>query len=234
VAPVVETFSSRGALFRAGAELFVAAMCSAVEQRKRFSVALSGGSTPKGLYELLAQPPFGDSLPWKDAHVFWGDERCVPPDHPDSNYRMAREALLSKVPIPEAQVHRMRGEDDPDAAAKRYEKELRDFFGDDPRFDLALEGLGSEGHTASLFPGSAALDAATWTAAPFVEKLGQKRITLTPAALNRSREVLFLVAGADKRDAVRATLDKGTTPAARIRPADGEVYWLLDLEAAPR
>jgi 6-phosphogluconolactonase len=234
VAPVVETFSGRNALFRAGAELFVEAMCSAVEQRKRFSVALSGGSTPKGLYELLARPPFGGSLPWKDAHVFWGDERCVPPDHPDSNYRMAREALLSKVPIPEKQVHRFRGELEPDAAARDYEKELQAFFGADPRFDLVLLGLGVEGHTASLFPGSPAFEAKTWTAAPFVEKLGQKRITLTPAALNRSHEVLFLVAGADKRDAVRATLDKGTTPAARIRPADGLVYWLLDLEAAPK
>jgi 6-phosphogluconolactonase len=239
-APAVRRVADGEALARDAAEAVAAAAVRAVAARGRFTLALSGGSTPRRLYALLADPaaPFRASVPWARTHLFFGDERPVPPDHPDSNYRMAREALLAHVPV--ASVHRIRGEDP--AAAEAYEAELRAFFGvppagAPPRLDLVLLGLGPDGHTASLFPGSEALDERVrWVLSPFVARFGTRRTTLTLPVLDRARAVLFLVAGADKAPALAQALAPSPgaepLPAARVRPDDGTMLWLVDQAAA--
>jgi len=238
-------FDDGAELAEAAAEEFTRRADEAVRTRGRFSAALSGGSTPRHLFARLADPaqPFRDRIDWRAIHLFWGDERHVPPDHPESNFRMAREALLDAVPIPEGNVHRMRGEE-PDAAraASLYEDELRAFFSGAPRFDLVLLGLGADAHTASLFPGTAVVrERERWVAAPWVEKLDTFRITLTPAVLDRATAVMFLVQGEEKAEAVRTVLqgvegerDADRYPAQAVRPTDGEILWLLDLPAASR
>jgi 6-phosphogluconolactonase len=227
-------------LARAAAEEFSRRAGEAIRTRGRFSVALSGGSTPRRLFALLADPaePFRDRIDWRAVHLFWGDERHVPPDHPESNFRMARETLLDRVEIPAANVHRMHGEE-PDAAraAALYEDELRSFFGAMPRFDLVLLGLGADAHTASLFPGTAAVrEREHWVAAPWIEKLGTFRITLTPAVFDRAAAVIFLVQGDEKAGALRAVLtgnrDPDCVPAQAVHPLDGEILWLVDRAAA--
>ena len=225
-------------LFQAAAAEFIALAEDAIRDHGRFAVALSGGSTPRGLYSLLASEVV-PRLPWDKIYAFWGDERHVPPDHPDSNYRMAREALLAKVAIPSENVFRIEAETkDADAAAKSYEETLKRFFGLQsgqlPRFDLILLGLGPDGHTASLFPGSAALAETTrLVMANWVEKFKTFRITFTYPVLNSAASVMFLVSGADKSAAVRDVLKgKGDLPAGRVRPENGRVMWLLDRAAA--
>jgi 6-phosphogluconolactonase len=212
----------------------------AVAARGAFTLVLSGGSTPRALYSLLADPAgaFAAWMPWGRTQVFFGDERHVPPGHPDSNFRMVREALLAHVPIPAENVHRIRGEL-PDAAeaAAAYQRELEAVLGGAPVLDVVLLGLGEDGHTASLFPGSPALDERErWVAAPWVERLGAFRVTLTLPLLERAREVVFLVAGAAKAAALRSALrgaDAGeAVPAARVRPRDGRLLWLADRAAA--
>ncbi len=232
----VRVVDGPAALARAAAEEWrVRALATA---SGRFAVALAGGSTPRALYALLADPraPYREALPWARTHVFFGDERTVPPDHPESNYGTAREALLARVPIPPENVHRIRGEEDPVAAARSYEDDLRAFFGRPPRFDLVLLGLGADGHTASLFPGSPALEEPRLVAAPFVPALGARRITLTLPALDAASRVVFLVSGATKAPAVALILSGGpgseALPAARVRPLDGTVLWLVDRAAA--
>jgi 6-phosphogluconolactonase len=195
------------------------------------------------VYSLLASDPgLVASVPWSHTHVFWGDERCVPPDHADSNYRMAREAMLSHVPIPAGQIHRVRGEDrDPAAAAAAYEREMRGSFGverDLPRFDLVLLGLGPDGHTASLFPSTAALaERERLVVANWVEKFNAWRITMTYPVLNASRVVLFIVSGPEKGEAIRDVLQPGAgapvLPAALVEAEHGRTLWHLD-EAAAR
>lgn len=225
---------------RAAAE-FVRATRDAAARSGRAAVALSGGSTPKALFALLAGPEFAPQIPWPDVHFFWGDERAVPPDHPDSNYRMAFETLLSKAPVPPENVHRIEAEKPPEAAAAAYEKTLREFFHlaetDRPRFDLVLLGLGADGHTASLFPGSPALaEERRPVVAVYVEKLGAHRITLTLPVLNRAANVFFLVSGADKAAALAAVFRPGAgerLPAARVDPSDGRLVWFVDEAAAP-
>jgi 6-phosphogluconolactonase len=211
----------------------------AVAARGAFSLALSGGSTPRALYALLGDPAgaYAARMPWDRTRVFFGDERHVPPTHPDSNFRMASEALLAHVPIPVASVHRMRGElPDAGEAAAAYERELRAVLGEAPVLDLVLLGLGEDGHTASLFPGSPALDERErWVAAPWVERLGAWRITLTLPVLERAREVVFLVAGAAKAAPLRRALRREgaePVPAARVRPREGRLLWLADRAAA--
>lgn len=231
------------ALARAAAEEVTRAAEAAVREHGRFTIALSGGGTPKPLHRLLADPdePFRARLPWERIHFFWGDERHVPPDHADSNYRMARETLLDDAPVPAGNVHRMRAEEPAAAAAAAYERELRDFFapppGELPRFDLLLMGLGPDGHTASIFPGTPVIhETERWVAAPWVEAHHTFRITLTPPVLNAAARVLFLVSGAEKAAAVRDTLegprDVDRHPAQVIAPARGTVLWLLDRAAA--
>ena len=218
---------------------FARAAREAVAARDSFTVVLSGGETPKALFALLAEDR---SLPWDRTHVFFADERPVPPSHPDSNFGSAEAALFSRLPVAPASVHRLRGETVPPAlAAAEYEADLRKFFrlaaGAAPRFDLVLLGLGSDGHTASLFPGVPPPAPGTLAAAPWVPRLGSFRLTLTPEALNGASEVVFLVSGEGKAEALRAARDDGapaSLPSKSIRPAHGRLLWLADRAAASR
>jgi 6-phosphogluconolactonase len=228
-------FPDLEAASRAAAERFV----RLARTHDPFGVALSGGHTPRSLYRMLAAPPYREQVPWQSVHVFWGDERAVPPQHPESNYRMASETLLNHVPIPDANIHRMLGEKDPQAAAEAYAAELERFFGAHwPRFDLVLLGMGKDGHTASLFPGSDALqeseNAVLGVAADYEDRPAQ-RVTLTVPSINAAQNVIFLVSGAEKAETVHAVLSgpyqPRTLPAQLIRPGDGRLVWLLD-EAA--
>jgi 6-phosphogluconolactonase len=229
-------------LYRFAADEFSRQARESVEASGRFAVALSGGSTPKGVYSLLAedQKDPAKRLPWEKIHVFFGDERHVPPTDSDSNYRMASESLLSKVPIPEQNVHRVRAELDARDAAEEYEKELRKVFnprpGEWPRFELILLGIGPDGHTASLFPGSEALnESSRWVVANWVEKFHTYRITLTFPVLNNGAEVMFLVGGEEKAQVVREIFkseSKNVYPCQRVRPVNGRLLWLLDNAAA--
>lgn len=226
------------ALARLAAEQFVADAAAAGARAGRFAVALSGGSTPKALYALLASPEFRCRIDWPRVHVFWGDERCVPPDHPDSNFRMTRETLLDHAPLPARNIHRMAGEQEPEIAAAAYETELGAFFGPGwPRFDLILLGLGEDGHTASLFPHNAALDERQRpVAAVRVENLHPHRLSLTLPVLNASAHALFLVAGPSKKEIVEKIVCSADAPslypAARVRPENGRLTWLLSADAA--
>lgn len=236
----VQVYPDPQALAQAVAERFVARAAEAVAARGRFAVALAGGTTPRAAYALLALPDYAARVDWARVHVFWGDERCVPPEHPDSNYRMARQALLAHVPIPAENVHRLRGELEPQRAAEAYERKLRRFFaGGPPTFDLVLLGLGRDGHTASLFPGAAALgETERWAVAHYVESLGVWRLTLTPVLFNAAAEVIFIVAGADKAEPLRQVLcgphQPHLLPAQAVRPLHGSLGWLVDAAAAAR
>lgn len=228
-------------LFAAAAEEVVRAANQAVAERGRFTIALSGGSTPKSLYNLLATNA-RTSLPWDRMFFFWGDERHVPPTDSDSNYRMANEAMLSKVPVPAGNVFRMAAENpDATAAAEAYEQTLRKFFqlqaGEFPRFDLILLGMGPDGHTASLFPGTAGLqEKSRLVIANWVEKLKAHRLSLTRPVLNAARCVAFLVSGTDKATVLRSVLEENVPgeqyPAKLVQPKDGKVIWFLDRAAA--
>jgi 6-phosphogluconolactonase len=228
-------------LARAAADHFVSLAEEAIAARGRFAVVLSGGSTPRASYALLATDGRAARVDWLRVHIFWGDERCVPPDHPDSNFRMAREALLDHVPIPAGNVHRVRGELDPAQAAAEYQQALQKFFatasGDTPSFDLVLLGMGGDGHTASLFPGTAAVEEQSrWVVAHFVDKLEAWRITLTPAIINTAANVTFIVSGQDKAERLLQVLEgpyqPHVLPAQVIRPGRDRLQWLVDAPAA--
>ena len=242
----VAPFPTPDAVVADAAGRFVSVAAQAVRETGRFVVALAGGSTPKRLYERLATPEYATRVDWAHTHVFFGDERCVPPDDPASNYRMTRLALLDRVPVPAANVHRMRGEDDPTAAAGAYERELRALFAtpdgppsvrSDGRFHLVLLGMGSNGHTASLFPGLTAVrERERWVVAEHVAEVAAWRITLTPPVLNAAAQVLFLVLGADKAPMLKRVLEgpvrPDELPAQAIVPHDGALTWLVDAAAA--
>jgi len=236
----VVTLSSREAVTAATADALVDAAATAIAARGRFLLVLSGGSTPKALYELLATPAYAARIDWTRVHVFWGDERCVPPDDRSSNYRMAREALLDRVPISPQAIHRMRGEDPPEQAAAAYEADLRQVFGAGAsRFDLVLLGMGDNGHTASLFPGLTAVRArARWVVAEYVGEVDMWRLTMTPPALNAAVRVLFVVVGADKAPMLSRVLegprDVELLPAQAIVPTDGVLTWMVDAAAAAK
>jgi 6-phosphogluconolactonase len=224
------------ALARSAADEFHRLAGAAVQEHGQFSVALSGGNTPRAVYSLLASEQ--KELPWDRIHVFFGDERHVPPDHPDSNFRMASESLLSKVPIPEKNIHRVHAELDAEAAAAEYEQQLSSFFqlkGHDwPRFDLIFLGIGEDGHTASLFPGSKALtETSRRVVANWVEKFKTFRITLTFPVLNHGADVVFLVSGASKAKILNEILRPGTHeyPAQNVQPENGRLLWLVDQDA---
>jgi len=235
---IMQTYPDLETLSRAAARLFARQADQAVKVRARFSVALSGGQTPRRTYEILTQPPFRDQVPWERTHVFWGDERCVAPDDPRSNARLAREALLGRVPLPPAQIHPVSCTNSPATAATEYAALLREFFGaGPPRFDLIFLGLGEDGHTASLFPYDGALEERQrWTAAVYVPAQYLHRVTLTATLINQARVVVILVAGAAKAGALREVLhgpwDPHRLPAQLIKPEPGELYWLVDREAA--
>jgi 6-phosphogluconolactonase len=230
------------ALSRVGADEFSRCAREAIAARGRFSVALSGGSTPRGVHSLLVadQNDPAKRLPWDQIHLFFGDERHVPPDDAESNYRMANETLLSQVSVPPQNVHRIAAELDAKVAADQYEKELRNFFqpasGEWPRFDLILLGMGPDGHTASLFPGSAALNEnSRWVVANWVEKFHTWRITFTFPVINHAAEVMFLVAGEDKAEVLKKVLNpqgEDAYPCQRVQPLNGRLLWVVDKKAA--
>ena len=223
------TFPETDALYDHATKQFQILAEEAVRLRDRFLVALSGGSTPIPLYERLAR---SEAMDWESVHIFWSDERCVPPDDPASNYTAARKALLERVPIPAAQIHRIEGERPPLEAADAYEVLVRQTLGADGRFDLVLLGLGADGHTASLFPRHQALtEIERWILPVHVSSDPAWRITMTLPSINAARHVQFLIVGKEKSDAV-SRIERGEDlPAARVRPTDGDVTLLLDGEA---
>ena len=242
VAPDAETFR------RAAAEDIVKTAVDVLRTRKIFTLALSGGTTPKSLYALLGgegDTSFRARMPWSQVHLFWTDERPVPADHPDSNYAMVRAAMLEKLSLTKKQVHRIRTEGmNPAQAAHEHQRELKDFFGqhlmlryDVPRFDMVLLGMGADGHVAGLFPGSESLrERRLLVAAPKPTAAGQQRITLTLPVLNMAVNVLFLVTGKQKAEAVKTALhgpqDPDRCPAQAVKPSDGRVTWIVDRDAA--
>ena len=236
--PRIEIYSSKAKLVTAAADMVVAAIAAAVAENGRCAIALSGGSTPREVYRTLATEPWISRVNWQAVHFFWGDERCVPPVHVDSNYRMAYESLLANVPVPPANIHRMAGEIAPEQAAEQYAEQVRAFFGKNAvRFDLVLLGIGEDGHTASLFPGTEVVaETAKIVAAVYAPKLDKWRVTLTLPVINAARQVTFLVAGKTKsRIAAEVlVLDKPEPkwPASMVQPREGELHWLLDAEAA--
>ena len=241
--PLGTPAADAAALARQAADLFTTLATEAAQEYRSLSVALGGGSTPKAMYELLASDAYRERIQWPLIHFFWGDERYVPADHPDSNYRMAYDALLSRVPVPAANIHRMATEDsDEEAAARAAEQDLREHFklaaGDLPRFDLILLGLGDDGHTASLFPGKPAVaitDRLVVATPPGRLPPPVDRLTLTLPVINNAAHVVFLVAGAGKAAALQSVLHPGageSLPASRVQPTDGTLHWLTDQAAA--
>jgi 6-phosphogluconolactonase len=230
-------------LARRAAQYFVEMAGEAVADRGRARIAISGGSTPKATFALLADPaqPWRDRMPWQRLELFWVDERAVPPDHPDSNYRMTREVLLDHVPIHPDQIHRMEGELDPEVAAARYETVLKNSFrldgGETPRFDLVALGMGPDGHTASLFPHTQALqEKSRLVTANHVPQMNTWRITLTWPVINRGASVFFLVGGADKgqilNEVITGPREPERLPSQLIRPSSGILTLILDEGAA--
>lgn len=240
----IRVFKTESELSEAAAGLVIAAAQSAVALHGRFLIALSGGSTPAGLFRLLSQPPYAGQIFWEQTHVFWGDERLVPPDDPGSNYGQAADLLLRHVPLPAANIHRVLGEADAATAVTDYSRQLRQLAEPGrawPRFDLAVMGMGSDGHTASLFPGAVF---AAETSQPVMSVTADydgrpaRRITLTPLVFNDARHLLFMVTGPNKADAVLAALrgpqQPEKWPVQRISPHDGQATWLLDETAAAK
>lgn len=242
----IDVLPTPEALMQAAAEHFVSVAAEAINTSGRFTVALAGGSTPKSFYARLATDPYVTRVDWPRVHVFWGDERCVPPDDPTSNYRMTRVALLDHVPLPAANVHRIHGEREPVPAALAYERELRETFATPvgpprvtpgARFDLVLLGMGDNGHTASLFPGLASVrETQRWVMAEYVAEVSMWRVTLTPVVINAAAEVVFLVSGAAKAEMLHRVLDEPhqpeSLPAQAVAPRDGRLLWLVDAAAA--
>ncbi len=241
-------YDNPGDLFQTAATRLVKYSQECVARQGRFTLALAGGNTPKNLYNLLAASPARKGIDWANTYLFFGDERCVAPDHPDSNYRMAREALLDKVPVPVANVFRMEGENpDRAAAASSYAEQLKEFFRLEggsgpspenfPRFDLILLGMGPDGHTASLFPGTEAQqERGRPVTANFVPKFNTYRLTLTAPTINNAAQVWFLVTGADKAESLEKVLEGDyqpqTFPSQLIGPHHGQLVWFVDRPAA--
>ncbi len=229
----VQTFPHKEALIQGAVTHILELAQNAIEARGRFVIALSGGSTPRPVYEQLA----GADTDWSKWVIVWGDERCVPPDDEASNYRMTKDAWLDKVTIPMEQIYRMQGEIDPIESAKAYEKALWHFGnGQLPRIDLTLMGMGDDGHTASLFPYSETIhEQHRWVVGQHVEKLDACRLTLTPVVFNRARQVTFLVSGANKADTLKQVLEgdyqPNNLPSQVIQPLSGKVSWFIDAEA---
>jgi 6-phosphogluconolactonase len=240
--PEIHIFSDPHELAANAADFFLKAGEQAIAASNRFLVALSGGSTPKMFYSMLAMPDRARQLDWSKVHFLFGDERCVPPTHPDSNFAMANEALFTPLKISSSQIHRMRGEDPPEIAAIQYENQLGRLTGAKPGewpvFDLILLGLGNDGHTASLFPGTASLNQQTRWVVPGCAPQGTRsRLTLTPGVINHASVILFLVTGQNKAHVVRHVLERRPTdpmlyPAELVQPQSGRLLWYLDRAAA--
>jgi 6-phosphogluconolactonase len=236
--PEIQVLADPVAVAREAADRIAHIAADEIARKGRFSIALAGGSTPRSTYELLSVEPHRSRIDWKKVGVYFGDERTVPPDHSDSNYHMARQALLERVPLPPSSIHRMRGEIDPEPAAIEYGRMLKETFGADGGIDLVLLGMGDDGHTASLFPHTAALaETKHRCVANHVEKLNTWRLTLTAPFINLSMHVLVLVTGAGKTERVHEVLegeiDPQRLPIQLIDPVPpGKITWLLDAAAA--
>lgn len=236
--PDVRIFPDMMALSHAAADTFRSLANKAVSNRGRFTAALSGGNTPKKLYTLLAEKPYRDQIAWESVYLFWADERCVSQEHDDSNFRLAHELLLSRVALPVENIHRIKGEAGADRAAAAYEQDLKLFFGQDscPEMDLVILGIGEDGHTASLFPGSSQVKEHERLAVPvFPGILKEDRVTLTLPVLNHAKQVLFLAGGQSKRKILRSILVAGNPdglPAGLVHPVTGNSTWYLDHDAA--
>lgn len=236
----IRVFKEYEKLSGAAAEIFIRTGADAIETRGRFLVALSGGNTPSGLYRILASEPYRHQIDWQNTFVFWGDERCIPPEDEGSNYHQANEKLLRHVPIPRKNILRIQGELSPQEASDAYAQTLKEFAPagyDWPRFDLVLLGMGADGHTASLFP-DLSVNVKSPTLAVTADYHGRpaERVTLTAPVFNSSKKVLFLVTGEDKAEILSCVLEKESMPeripAQRIQPMDGQVIWLIDEAAA--
>lgn len=233
----LRVYPDPAAVAHALAELFVTQAKEAIAERGVFGVSLAGGTTPKAAYRLLGEPPFSNALDWSKVQIFFGDERCVPPDDDRSNYKMANDAFMQPAGIPTANIHRMRGEDEPQAAAGAYRQELISVLGENPRFDLVILGMGTDGHTASLFPGSDPFaDDDLLVRAVYADSQAQWRITLTPKALNAARKIVFVVEGSSKANVLSQVRESSKNPkllpSQAIDPNDGQLIWLLDRAAA--
>lgn len=237
---MVTIFKDTSYLSQRAAELFVDAAQEAVQKNGRFTVALTGGSSPKQLYQLLAKAPFKDQVPWEQTFIFWGDERWVPLTDDRSNAKMAKELLLDKVPVPQEQIYPMWEDMEPEAYAQKYEQLLKDHFKDQPpAFDLILLGMGDDGHTASLFPGTEVLqEQSRWVQAYYLESQAMHRITLTAPLINQAKRILFMTFGDNKAPALHEVLEGENNPekypSQLIKPQQGEIYWYVDDKAASR
>lgn len=231
----IHTHPTKEDLDEAAAREVAQILSGAQGERGIASIALAGGSSPKAVYHLLAEPPLSEQVDWKKVEVFFGDERCVPADAPDSNFLMAHETLLARVCPPTEHVHAVQGELPPETAAAQYEEEIREVLGESPRFDLVLLGMGADGHTASLFPSTPDLDGGgRLVIATESPKPPTNRITLTLPAINNARHVLFLVSGEEKSDALARVWDgEEALPASHVQPREGELVWHVDEEANP-
>jgi 6-phosphogluconolactonase len=235
---IIKTYPDRESLAAATAEQFVNLAKNSLDNDIQFSAVLSGGSTPQPTYRRITTSKSAQDLDWQKIHIFWGDERCVSPDHPESNYRMTKEAFLDHIPIPQVNVHRIRGEIQPPKAAKEYEVLLREFFANRaPRFDLIFLGMGSDGHTASLFPNTSAVhESKRWVVANYVDAQFPWRITITPSIINQALNVTFIVAGPGKAERLRQVLwgrhQPDSLPAQAVRPHHGQLNWMIDQDAA--
>jgi len=237
VLPQLIVLPNAAALALRTVELFISAASSAIASRGAFSVALAGGSTPKAAYELLAQSPYRERVDWPHVSVFFGDERCVPPTSDESNAKMAFSTLLDRVPIPATNIYRFQAEHEPERAASEYERTLVRELGPAPVLDLILLGMGPDGHTASLFPGTAVVhESGRLAMAPFVPKFNVHRLTLTPAAINAARRIVIAASGEGKADAlahaIEGPLMPNTYPVQVVAPTDGVLTWLVDHAAA--
>ncbi|ARK12587.1 6-phosphogluconolactonase [Fibrella sp. ES10-3-2-2] len=227
-------------LARKAADWIAAYAESVLQQRDRFTIALSGGSTPKALHELLAQSPLREQIDWSRVHIFWGDERFVPLTDEKNNARMAYDTLLDHVPVPAAQIHIMQTDIDPDASMAAYDQVLHQYFdGHDHTFDLVLLGMGDDGHTLSLFPGTDVVNEdKKWTSAFFLTQQDMFRLTLTAPVVNKAAAVVFLVAGANKAEALYEVLhgpyQPNKYPSQRIKPENGDLIWFVDKAAAAK
>jgi len=235
--PDVKVFEDMNALSLAAADRVIASALESVEARGRFTLALSGGSTPQELFSLFASDPWRTSMPWSKTHLFWVDERCVPPDHLENNYGLASHAFLAGLSLSPTQVHRIRGEDGPDRAAAAYEQELESFFGGAlPQFDMVLLGMGKDGHTASLFPGASTLRERKHRVLPVpLEPPRLSRVTLTLPVLCNARHSIFLVSGRSKAAALHEIVEDGNPqgyPAGLVQPENGKLSWMVDRDAA--
>jgi 6-phosphogluconolactonase len=237
----IEVLSDLEALSLRAASIFVSAARNSIAKKKRFAVAISGGSTPRRLYTLLGSDAYRHRVDWQYVHFFWADERCVPKEDEASNFRTAFDTFLSKIALPDRNIHRIKGEETPDKAAKDYEEEIRRSFGESerPGFDLIILGVGEDGHTASLFPGSKSLEETVRLAIPvYLGEPRKNRITLTLPVLNNADQLLFLVTGPSKASVLSEILGEKEKrkwfPAGLVRPAHGNMTWLIDQEAAAK